>query len=188
MKKLGYLRISTYEQCPDRQIDRLEEICDELHIETVSAVKANRPIYEKVISNLESGDTFVILDLDRAFRSVISALTEIDKLQARGIQLYIVNLQIDTSSPTGMFVYTIMSALAEFERRTLSQRTKEGMEAARRRGKRIGRPPKLTASQARVAKQQLDSGTISLAELAIQKNVSTWTLQRHIKELEKVPS
>ena len=77
-----------------------------------------------------------VWDLDRAFRSVVDALTEAEKLRQRGIHFRIASLHIDTSTPAGIFVYTMMSALAEFERRTLSQRTREGLAAARKRGER----------------------------------------------------
>ncbi|MDX3973493.1 recombinase family protein [Shinella sp.] len=149
MKKIAYIRVSTPEQRHDRQVQGLRGLCDELHIETLSACSAKRPVYEKVLKRLKSGDMLVVWDLDRAFRSVVDALTEAEKLRARGVHFQIANLNIDTTTPAGIFVYTMLSALAEFERRTLSQRTKEGMEAARRNGARIGRPPVLSDAQLR---------------------------------------
>jgi DNA invertase Pin-like site-specific DNA recombinase len=128
MVKVGYLRVSTQEQRPDRQVDGLRSRCDRLFIEAVSAVRRNRPVYEAVIEDLRPGDTLVVWDLDRAFRSVIDAVTEAERLRAKGIEFEIANLQVDTATPAGMLVYTVMSAFAEFERRTLIQRTKEGLE------------------------------------------------------------
>lgn len=101
MRKIAYLRVSTAEQRPDRQIDGLKGLCDELHIETISAVSRRRPVYEVVLARLNSGDMLVVWDLDRAFRSVVDALTEVERLRARGVDLYIANLSIDTSTPTG---------------------------------------------------------------------------------------
>ena len=66
--RIGYLRVSTEEQRPDRQIDALTPICDELHIEKLSASAKNRPVYTKLVNSLKSGDVFVIWDLDRAYR------------------------------------------------------------------------------------------------------------------------
>lgn len=182
MTKIGYLRVSTHEQRPDRQIDGLTALCDELHVETLSATSPRRPIYNKVIRRLTEGDMLVVWDLDRAYRSVIDALTEAEKLRARGVHFRIANLDIDTSTPAGIFVYTMLSALAEFERRTLSQRTKEGLAAARRRGVRIGRPQKLTARQLKDARCRLDAGSDTVKTLAAEYDVAPWTLNRCLKE------
>jgi DNA invertase Pin-like site-specific DNA recombinase len=178
MRKIAYLRVSTAEQRPDRQIDGLRELCDELHIEKVSAVAKRRPVYERVIRNLEPGDKLVVWDLDRAFRSSLDALSEIEKLRARGIELQIANLHIDTSTPAGIFVYTIMSALAEFERRMLSQRTKEGMAAARKRGKRLGRPPKMSTPQLAAARLRIEVNNETVKSVAKRYGVAPWTLSR----------
>lgn len=123
----------------------------------------------------------VVWDLDRAFRSVVDALTEAEKLRLRGVHFKIANLSIDTTTPAGIFVYTMLSALAEFERRTLSQRTKEGMQAARRRGKRIGRPPSLTERQVRDARQRIEIGGRSATSVAAEMGVARWTLSRAIR-------
>jgi len=155
-------------------------LCDELHIETLSAVCAHRPIYEDVVSKLTSGDMLVVWDLDRAFRSVVDALTEAKKLKDRGIEFQVANMHIDTSTPGGVFIYTIMSALAEFERNMLIQRTKEGMEAARQRGVRLGRPPKLSPDQIADAKHRLKFDLATLQVLADEFGVSRWTIERAV--------
>lgn len=178
MKKIAYLRVSTAEQCPDRQIDGLEAICDELHIERLSAVSRYRPVYETVITSLKPGDVFVIWDLDRAYRSAKDALIELDKLRARDISIHIANLNLDTTTPHGLLIYTVISGLAEFEHRLLSQRTKEGIEAARRRGKRLGRPPKLTRRQLRAAAKRLKRNGESLQSVAEAYGIAAWTLSR----------
>ena len=180
MKKLGYLRISTYEQRPDRQINGLHGLCDELYTETLSAVSPHRPVYDSVIARLEPGDMLVVWDLDRAFRSVVDALTESEKLKARGIEFHIANMHVDTSTPGGMFIYTILSALAEFERNMLIQRTKEGMEAARQRGVKLGRPRKLSDAQVAEAKHQIAQGLSTPSELAKHYAVSRWTVERAV--------
>jgi DNA invertase Pin-like site-specific DNA recombinase len=181
MKMIGYLRVSTSEQRPDRQIDGLQQLCDELHVETLSAVSPRRAVYDKVIRKLKSGDTLVVWDLDRAFRSVVDALTEAEKLRQRGVHFQIVNLKIDTATPAGLFVYTIVSALAEFERRMLSQRTKEGLAAARRRGKQLGRPRKLSPHQLDEARSRLATREETLASIASKFAVAPWTLKRSLR-------
>lgn len=180
MKKIGYLRVSTSEQRPDRQLDGLGALCDELHVEVLSATSKCRPVYEQVIGLLESGDAFVIWDLDRAYRSARDALNELERLRERGIEIQIANLSIDTSTPHGLLLFTVISGLAEFERRLLSQRTKEGLEAARRRGKRLGRPPKMSIDQLREAAARLDRNEV-LSQISQDYGVSPWTLTRALR-------
>lgn len=182
--KIGYLRVSTEEQKPDRQIDALTPICDELYVEKLSAVAKRRPVYEKIINSLNSGDIFVIWDLDRAYRSAKDALNELDNLRERGIEIQIASLHIDTSTPHGMLIYTFVSGLAEFERRLLSERTKQGLAAARKRGQRLGPPLKMTNAQVLAAKQKIEAKEASVAEMAALNDVHPSTIVRSIKRLE----
>lgn len=181
MKKIAYVRVSTPDQRHDRQIEGLKAFCDELHIETLSATAAKRPVYDRVLKKLKPGDMLVVWDLDRAFRSVVDALTEAEKLRQRGVHFQIANLNIDTSTPAGIFVYTMLSALAEFERRTLSQRTKEGLDAARKRGAKIGRPPVMSETQIRDARALLAEPGQTKADVARRFGVRRWTLTRSLK-------
>lgn len=178
MRRIAYLRVSTAEQRPDRQIEGLKHIADELHIETLSAVAKRRPVYEHVVERLSAGDALVIWDLDRAYRTSKDAINEMDALRARGIHFHIANLHLDTTTPHGRLIYTVLGALAEFERETLAQRTKEGIEAARRRGKRIGRPPKLTDRQLAHARRRIETGRQTRAQIAVEYGVWPWTLTR----------
>jgi DNA invertase Pin-like site-specific DNA recombinase len=189
MTKIGYLRVSTQEQRPDRQIEGLQNRCDQLYMETLSAVSPHRPVYETVISRLEPGDTLVVWDLDRAFRSVLDAVTQAERFRQKGVEFEIANLQIDTATPAGMLVYTIMSAFAEFERRLLVQRTKEGLAAARRRGTRLGRPPKMDDAQLDEARLRLLGEDCTTASVAKEFGVSPWTLTRSLRrQRAKSPS
>ncbi len=181
MRKIGYLRVSTEEQRPDRQIDGLSSICDELHVETLSAISKTRPVYAEVIKRLEPGDVLAVWDLDRAYRSAADALNEINALSARGVGFQIVNFPLDTSTPEGYLLLTILSGMSEFERRLLSRRTKEGLAAARLRGKTLGRPRKLSPCQLAEAQRRLKNRETSLRALAQELNVGRWTLSRALK-------
>lgn len=181
MKRRAYIRVSTPDQSHDRQIMGLRGLCDELHVETVSAVNRTRPVYETVMERLEPGDVFVIWDLDRAYRSTRDALDQLDRLNDRDVSIHIANLGLDTSTPYGVLIYTIIGALAQFERDLLSQRTKEGMEAARRHGKRIGRPPKMTKQQINKASLRLARGAESVETVAADYGVAGWTLARSLR-------
>ncbi len=156
-------------------------------MEKLSSVAKVRPIYEHVLQRLAPGDVFVVWDLDRAWRSAKDALVELDRLRERGIEIQIASLNLDTTTPHGKLLYTFISGLAEFERAMLSERTKQGLEAARRRGKRIGRPPKVSNRQIRAAQQKLELNEGTIDELAALNGVHPWTLRRRIKELNDIP-
>ena len=184
MRKLGYIRTSTDKQLNDRQIDHLRDLCDQIYIEDgISAVRKKRPVYDQVMDELESGDVFVVSSLDRAFRSSLDALSELEKLHMRGIQFLSLSQNFDTTTPDGKFLYTLAAALATWEREILSLRTKEGLEAARRRGKKLGRPRKLSPTQVAQARLELESNFYSsLTEVAEHFRVHERTL---IRALEK---
>ncbi|NOR61569.1 MAG: recombinase family protein [Rhodobacteraceae bacterium] len=182
--KIGCLRVSTEEQRPDRQIDSLMPLCDELHVEKLSACAKHRPIFEGILARLNNGDTLVVWDLDRAFRSTVDAIQQAERLRERGIEFQIVSLGVDTSTADGMLVYTVIAAMAEHERKRPSERTKQGLEAARRRGQRLGRPPKMTARQVNAAIKQIDVGGASVAEVAEMNDVHPWTLTRAMRRLD----
>ena len=184
MSKLGYIRTSTDKQLIDRQVNQLEKICDEVFIEDgVSAVKKKRPVYDRLINQLVDGDVLVVLSLDRAYRSVIDALSELDKLHQRNIEFYSLTQNFDTRTPEGKLLYTVSAALAEWERSILSKRTKEGMEAARKRGSIIGRPRKLRPEQVSWAISMMESngGICELNLISTTLNVSPQTLKRALE-------
>ncbi|MDD9911211.1 MAG: recombinase family protein [Ahrensia sp.] len=181
MTKIGYLRVSTVEQKPDRQIDGLKEHCDELRVERISATARMRPVFDALLAELRPHDTLVVWDLDRAFRSTIDALVHSEMLRDRGIEFQIVTLGVDTSTADGRLIYTVLAAFAEHERNRLSERTKEGLRAARRRGVRLGRPPVLTNSQIDSALAELKSNRSTIKELAAEYNIHPWTLSRAIR-------
>lgn len=90
-------------------------------------------------------------------------------------------MAIDTSTPYGQFLFTLISGLAEFERQLLSQRTREGLDAARQRGARIGRPPKMSRAQLMAAAERIRRGGESIAVIAADYGVAGWTLSRALK-------
>lgn len=185
-RRVGYLRCSRNDQNEDRQIDGLLPHCDEMHVEFVSAASRSRPVFDRVVAGLKAGDTLVVWDIDRAFRSSFDALDVERSLRARGVTFQIVKVAMDTATAEGEFVFTMLSALAQFERRLLSRRTKEGLAAARRRGARLGRPPKLNEIQLSDARQRITEKTASVAMIASELNVSPWTLTRSLRRAEAV--
>ncbi len=182
--RIGYLRVSLEDQKEARQEDGLKGLCDQIYVEKVSGVSKKRPVYQRVTEKLSPGDTLVVWDLDRAFRSTVDALLEAEKLRQRGIEFQIVNLNVDTSTPSGELIYTVMAAFAQFERKNLIKRTREGMESARKRGVHIGRPYKLTMEEVILASSKITSGQSTLAKMASQYGCSRDTLVQAIKRLD----
>lgn len=179
--KIGYMRVSKEEQKLDRQVDGLKSVCDRLHLEKVSAVADERPIFDTLFKTLKAGDTLVVWDLDRAFRSTVDAILCANELRERGVAFQIVSLNVDTSEPVGELVYSLVAAIAQFERRNISKRTKEGLASAVKRGKILGRKRKLTGRRLRKAVQLLDAGEHSKSEIAALFDVHPRTLSRALK-------
>lgn len=177
--RLGYIRTSSREQTPARQIDALTAKCDRLFIEQVSANKKKRPIFIAVQRRLRAGDTLVIHDLDRAFRSTLEALTVMQRLTQREVALEVLSLNINTGSPEGELLYTQTASYARYEWRILSRRTKEGMEAARARGAKIGRPPVIDQDSLEWARLLIDSG-LRVEDAAYEIDAARSTLYRHL--------
>ena len=182
-RRVGYIRVSTPSQTTDRQTMQLEAECDELRIEHLSAVATERPVFEAAVADLRCGDTFVVVDLDRAFRSSIDAIMTAEGLRKRGVQFRVLSFPIDTASEEGELFYTILAAFAQFERRIISRRTKEGMEAARRRGVRLGRPARLGPETICDAHDWIAETGLPCAYVSALLGVSRLTLQRGFRRM-----
>lgn len=180
--KIGYLRVSTEEQNENRQIDLLTPICDEIHIEKLSAVAKSRPIFEQVLTKLQKDDTLVVWSLDRAFRSVKDSLHYVDVLKERGINFQILSLGVDTSTADGRLAFTVVAAVAEHELNRLSERTKQGLASARKRGVILGPKFKMTNKQIHHAMKRINDGA-KVKDVACDYDVHPWTLRRNIKRV-----
>jgi len=177
--KIGYIRVSTQDQSVDRQLHKLEAICDEVIIERISGNAKKRPKFDGTLDRLQEGDSLVVLDLDRAFRSTVDALLTADRLLQAGVHFEIVNQQIDTSTEAGRMIFTILSAFAQFERETIARRTREGLAAAKRRGVKLGPPFKLDAVQMADIRRRYESGE-TIAHLARLHGVHPSSLSRRL--------
>ncbi|PCJ99991.1 MAG: hypothetical protein COA45_04035 [Zetaproteobacteria bacterium] len=181
---IGYARVSTEEQHLDLQLDALEDAaCDHIYKDQgISAVAKTRTGFKDALDALNDGDTFVIWKMDRAFRSLRHALDVLEDFEHRNIEFRSLTDQIDTTTPMGKCMYQIRNAFAELERSLISERTKAGMEAARKRGAIIGRPKKLTFKQIEDAKKTLKTDPkITLTNIAKTLNISVRTLSRALK-------
>jgi DNA invertase Pin-like site-specific DNA recombinase len=142
MGKIGYIRVSTAEQHEDRQVHSLKEAgAEKVYIDKLSGKTLNRPELRKMLEYVRSGDLLIVESVSRLARSTRDLLSIVDALRAKEVGLISQKENIDTSTPQGRFVLSIFSALSELERETLLQRQREGIEAAKRRGTHMGRPP-----------------------------------------------
>ena len=149
MAKIGYARVSTRSQKDDSQIDELTGYgCDKIFTDKASGKLAARPELDKALAYLREGDVLVITRLSRAMRSLKHLLALADELRERGIDLVILRQHIDTTTPTGRLVFHVLGAIDEFQRELIIEGTREGLEAARARGRTGGRKPKLSAARA----------------------------------------
>jgi DNA invertase Pin-like site-specific DNA recombinase len=149
MAKIGYARVSTRSQKDDSQVDDLTAYgCDKIFTDTVSGKLAARPELDKALAYLREGDVLVITRLSRAMRSLRHLLALADELRERGAGLVVLKQRIDTTTPTGRLVFHILGAIDEFQRELIIEGTREGLDAARARGRTGGRKPKLSAAKA----------------------------------------
>lgn len=186
--KVGYARVSTEEQNLALQQDALHRAgCEVLFTDQgISGANFRRPGLDKALAALGPGDTFVVWRLDRLGRSTSKLIELINHLGNQEIGFVSLSECIDTTSASGTLVFHMMAALAEFERRLISERTRAGIVAARERGKRMGRKPALSAAERNKAKKLLESNSIK--EVARRFNVHPATVRRSLKYDDLAPS
>lgn len=178
---LGYARVSTDAQNPDRQLDALKRYgIDKLYCEKMSGTKKSRPELDRMMEEIEDGDTVVIESLSRLGRSVKNLAELMEIFNARNIRLISLKETIDTTSSTGRLLFTILSSLAQFERDVLVERTREGLNAARARGRCGGRPHKNEAA-VKKAVALYQTKQYILKEIKELTGVSASTIYRVIK-------
>jgi DNA invertase Pin-like site-specific DNA recombinase len=182
---IGYARVSTNEQHLDLQRDALLKAGvspKHLYTDKITGTKQERPGLEQALSHLREGDTFVVWRLDRLGRSLKHLIETVAALQKQHIGFKSLTENIDTATATGQLVFHLFGALAEFERNLITERTMAGLEAARARGRKGGRP-KLNTSRSKVAmaKKLYADQTNSIADICRTLQISRATLYRYLK-------
>lgn len=185
MAIIGYARVSTNNQKLDSQIEALKNYgVSKIYKEFDSGRKPDRLILEKMLSELSSGDTLVIFKLDRLARGTQHLLALLEDFNKRNINFVSIQNHIDTTTPMGRLIFTIMSAFAEMEAELIRERVLAGLEAARIRGVKLGRPSHKDkidkAIQLYLTTEQ------NITEITSICDVSITTLYRHLKE-QKIP-
>lgn len=176
---IGYARVSTEEQNLDLQLRALHEAgCAKIFKDRgVSGTVSVRRGLDRTLKTAKPGDVLVVWKLDRLGRSLPHLIDTITALRDRDVGFLSLQEQIDTTSAGGRFYLHILAALAEFEREMIRDRTKAGMAAAKKRGVRLGRPPKLSSDEVALALSMLDEGQTRTA-VAEHLDVNILTLRR----------
>lgn len=178
---VGYARVSTGEQNLDMQIDALKQAgCGRVFTDEMSGVKAERPGLNEALTFLRPDDTLVVWRLDRLGRSLKDLVARVEELRSRGIGFRSLHESIDTTSSVGKFQFHVFSALAEFERDLIRDRTLAGLRAARARGRLGGRPKGMTPAKVKMAARLMQDRSVSIQEICRTLGVSRTTLYRYV--------
>lgn len=177
----GYARVSTEQQNLDRQLDMLQKYgVDFIYNEKMTGTKRNRPELEKLLERLTEGDTVVVESLSRLGRSTKDLIWLMETFNSKGVNLVSLKESIDTTTSTGKLIFTLMSAIAQFERDVIADRTREGLNSARARGRKGGRP-RTDSEKLRKAIKLYNTQQYSLAEIEDITGVKRSTLYRGIR-------
>lgn len=179
---IGYSRISTDTQSLDPQNDQLNNAgCERIFSDIASGAKSDRQGLQDAINYARQGDTIVVVKLDRFGRSLKDLITRVIELGEKGIEFRSLSEAIDTGTSAGKLMFHVMGALAEFERDLIRDRTRAGLEAARARGRKGGRPPKHKESLD-AALTLYDAKKMTLSEIQKATGVSKTTLYRNLNK------
>ena len=177
----GYARVSTEQQNLDRQLDMLQKYgVDFIYNEKMTGTQRNRPELEKLLERLTEGDTVVVESLSRLGRSTKDLIWLMETFNSKGVNLVSLKESIDTTTSTGKLLFTLMSAIAQFERDVIADRTREGLNSARARGRKGGRP-RTDSEKLRKAIKLYNTQQYSLAEIEDMTGVKRSTLYRGIR-------
>lgn len=180
--KIGYCRVSTLDQSLDRQTDNIKAAgAERIFEEKISGAKAHRPELDRMLNTLRAGDTLIVDSFSRLSRSTKDLLDMVERITDMGVSIISLKEKLDTTTATGKMMLTMLSALSQFERDLISERTVDGLKAARARGRKGGRPKAADDKTIRAALALYDSNRMTNREIAQQFNVSTSTLSRWIK-------
>ncbi|WP_226367330.1 recombinase family protein [Pseudonocardia sp. ICBG162] len=185
--RIGYGRVSTRDQHLEAQSDALTAAgCERLFIDTASGTRARRPELDAALRSLRAGDQIIVTKLDRLGRSLEHLIELSHQFQAREVDLVVLDQGINTSTAVGRMFFQILGSIAEFEHALMSERTRDGLAAARARGRTGGQKPKLGPRQARLAREMYEAGDLTVAQIAAEFGVTRPTIYRHLARLDRL--
>jgi DNA invertase Pin-like site-specific DNA recombinase len=176
---IGYARISTEDQNLDAQLGALKGAgAGRIFADKISGSKRQRPELDRLLDQLRDGDVVMVTKYDRLARSLRDLLDIVQAINDRGAGFRSLAEDIDTTTPAGRLVFHVFASIAQFERERISERTREGLDAARRRGRVGGRPPALSSAQRTEVRRMRDEELRPLPEIAQLFRVSVKTIRR----------
>ncbi len=176
---LGYARVSTDDQNLDAQTDALTAAgAERIYADKISGSRKKRPELDRLLDQLRSGDVVVVTKYDRLARSLRDLLDIVEAIKDAGGGFRSLAEDIDTTTPAGRLVFHVFASIAQFERERISERTREGLQAARSRGRVGGRPPALTDAQKKEVRRMRDDEGRATSEIAQLFKVSQQTVRR----------
>ena len=185
MPRIGYARVSSTGQSLEVQLEKLDQVgCDRIYQEKRSGRTADRPEFQSCMNYLREGDTLIITRLDRLARSVVHLAQLAKRFQSEGIDLLVVDQNIDTSTSTGRLMFNMLAAIAEFENDLRTERQAEGIAKAKENGVKFGRPPKLTDTR----KQEIYSRRLAgatIGQLAKEFRLGEASIYRAINAVKQ---
>lgn len=181
--KIGYARVSTDDQNLDRQIDALKKAgCERLYQEKISSGKYNRPELSRLLDALREGDIVIVVELTRLGRTVSNLISIVERIHSIGAHLISLGEPwMNTQSAQGELLFHIFASFAEFEREMTRQRIKDGLEVARSRGRKGGRPS-LPDDKVKMALKLYKSKSMTLSEIVKATGVSKATIYRRLQQ------
>ena len=185
--KIGYARVSTDDQKMDLQRDALTAAgCEKVFTDTASGAKAERPGLADALAFARKGDSLVVWRLDRLGRSLPELVKIVGELEAVGVGFESTTERIETSTAAGRLVFHVFAALAEFERRLIVERTHAGLDAARARGRKGGRPALPPEKVAAI--QAMAAGNRSVSEICKALKIGRSTLYKYAPGMKATPA
>ncbi|HEY8689632.1 MAG TPA: recombinase family protein [Clostridium sp.] len=183
--EFGYARVSTQEQNLDRQLDSLNSAgAEEIIQEKITGTKADRPELNRLLDKLRKGDVILVSDLTRLSRSTKDLFGLVDQIERKGANIKSLKESwLDTTTPQGKLMFTFMAGISQFERDLISQRTKEGLEAARARGRKGGRKPKLDDNKKKALYELYQQKKTTVKDLCDMFSITKPTLYKVIEEI-----
>jgi len=179
--KIGYCRVSTTEQHMTAQLELLHKAgCQEIFKETLSGSTIARPELRKLLDYIRKGDTVTVTKLDRLARSTKDLLAIAEEIKKKGADFEVLNINLDTKSPTGQLMLTLLAAIAEFEKGIMLERQREGIAIAKEDGKYKGRKP-IEKTKFQQVQSLIESGS-SISKAVSEVGIGRRTYYKAIAE------
>ena len=180
--KLGYARVSTLDQCLDRQLDQLKEQgCEKIYLEKITGRKRKREELNRLLDQIRPGDIVIVTELSRLSRSTKDLFAIVESIRTKNADIKSLKEPWADTTAVGNYMFTIVAGVNQLESDLARQRTREGLAAARARGRKGGRPPK-DEMKVKTALTMYDSKNFSLSAIVKETGISKSGIYRYLKQ------